>query len=52
MIEDIKTLAQVTHTSCGYTIPGSVPGWVRQGIEQPGLVEGVPYREAVGLDSF
>lgn len=42
MIEGFKTLAQGTHTSCGYAIPGSVPAEVGQGIEQPGLLETVP----------
>uniref|UniRef100_A0A672UC28 Uncharacterized protein n=1 Tax=Strigops habroptila TaxID=2489341 RepID=A0A672UC28_STRHB len=35
---------QVAQRSCGCPIPGSVQGKVGQGLEQPGLVEGVPAR--------
>jgi len=33
--------AQVAQRSRGYPLPGSVQGQVGQGLEQPGLVEGV-----------
>ena len=37
-----EALAQVAQRSCGCPIPGSVQGQVGRGLEQPGLVEGVP----------
>ena len=37
-----EVLAQVARRSCGCPLPGSVQVQVGQGIEQPGLVEGVP----------
>jgi len=37
-----KALAQVAQRSCGCPLPGSVQGQVGWGLEQPGLVEGVP----------
>ena len=42
-----EALAQVAQRSCGCPIPGSVQGQVGRGLEQPGLVEGVP---ACGLE--
>ena len=35
-------MAQVAQRSCGCPIPGSVQGQAGRGLEQPGLVEGVP----------
>ncbi|KAJ7404428.1 hypothetical protein WISP_145749 [Willisornis vidua] len=35
-------VAQVAHRSCGCPISGSVQGQVGQGLEELGLVEGVP----------
>ncbi|XP_051493829.1 GPN-loop GTPase 2 isoform X1 [Apus apus] len=37
-----ESLAQVAQGSCGCPIPGSVEGQVGWGLEQPGLVGGVP----------
>ena len=37
-----ETLAQVSQSSCGCPLPGSVQGQVGRGFGQPGLVEGVP----------
>ena len=39
--------------SCGCPIPGSVPGQAGRGLEQPGLVAGVPARgRGLGLDGL
>ena len=37
-----EALAQVAQRSCGCPTPGSVQGQLGRGLEQPGLVEGVP----------
>jgi len=39
---DSEALEQVAQRSCGCPLPGSVQGQVGRGLEQPGLVEGVP----------
>ena len=37
-----EELAQVAQRYCGCPVPGSVQGQVGWGLEQPGLLEGVP----------
>ena len=37
-----EALEAVAQRSCGCSIPGRVQGQVGRGLEQPGLVEGVP----------
>jgi len=45
-----EALAQVAQRSCGCPIPVSVQGQVGRGLEQPGLVEGVPTHGMGGLE--
>jgi len=40
----------IDQRSCGCPLPGSVPGQIGWGFEQPGLVEGVPaHGRGVGM---
>ena len=44
-----ETLEQVAQNGCGCSLPGSIQGQAGWGIEQPGLVGGVPaYSRGVG----
>ena len=48
-----EALAQVSQSSCGCPLPGSVQGQVGRDFEQPGLVEGVPaHGEGLELDDL
>jgi len=40
--EGAEALAEVAQGSCGCPLPGRVQGQVGRGLEQPGLMEGVP----------